>query len=148
MKAVSHNFHYHINNLNVEKQKLYFNYIATKFGSSMNAYIYTYIGVSNLRNCATTNTTITIIWDPAVSPSDCGPVLYYNVIATSLADASDRNTIVTSQTIAGLSGLRNDTSYNISVAAVNKAGSGLSSTIIVTDNSIGKEFLMFICRYI
>ena len=130
--------------MNVEEQKVDFNYIATKFGSSMNAYIYTYIGVSNLRNTATTNTTITITWDPAVSPSDCGPVLYYNVIATSLADASDRYTIVTSQTIAGLCGLRNGTSYNIRVTAVNRAGSGPSSTIIVTGNSIGKEFLMFL----
>ena len=144
MKVVNHDLHYHINNLNVKKQKVDFNYIATKFGSSMNAYIYTYIGVSNLRNIATTNTTITITWDPAISPSDCGPVLYYNVIAASLADASDRDTIVTSQTIAGLSGLRNGTSYNISVAAVNRAGSGPSSTIIVTGNSIGKEFLMFV----
>ena len=109
----------------------------------MNAYIYTYIGVSNLRSSATTNTTVIITWDPAVSPNDCGPVLYYNVIATSLADASDRNTIVTNQTIAGFSGLRNGTSYNISVAAVNRVGSGPSSTIIVTGNAIGKLFLMF-----
>ena len=111
-----------------------------KFGSSMNAYIYTYIGVSNLRNSATTNTTIIITWDPAISPG-CGSVLYYNVIATSLADASDRNAIVTSQTIAGFSGLMNGTSYNISVAAVNRAGSGPSSTINVTGNAICKQFI-------
>ena len=103
--------------------------------------------MSNLRDSATTNTTITITWDPAVSPDDCGPVLYYNVIATSLADASDRNTIVTSQTIAGLSGLRNGTSYNVSVAAVNRAGSGPSSTIIVTGNAICKQFIT-LCRHI
>ena len=109
----------------------------------MNGYIYTYIGVSNLRNTATTNTTIIITWNPAISPSDCGPVLYYTVTATSLADASDRNIIVTSQTIAGLSGLRNGTSYTISVAAVNRVGSGPSSTIIVRGNTIGKQFLMF-----
>ena len=100
-----------------------------------------------MRNTATPNATIIVTWDPAVSPDDCGPVLYYNVIATSLADASYRITIVTSQTIAGFSGLRNGTSYNISVAAVNRAGSGPSSTIIVTGNAIGKQFIT-LCRHI
>ena len=103
----------------------------------MNAYIYTYIGVSNLRNSPTPNATIIVSWDPAISTNDCGPVLYY-MTATSLADASYRITIVTNQTIAILSGLINDTLYNISVAAVNRAGSGPSSTIIVTGIAICK----------
>ena len=94
--------------------------------------------MSGLKNTATTNATITITWDPTVSPSDCGPVLYYTLTATSLADASDRIIIVTSQTVAVFSSLMNGTLYNISVAAVNRAGSGPSSTIIVTGNAIGK----------
>ena len=106
--------------------------------TQMLIYIYAYIGVSGLRNTATTNATITITWDPTVSPSDCGPVLYYTLTATSLADASDRIIIVTSQTVAVFSSLMNGTLYNISVAAVNRAGSGPSSTIIVTGNAIGK----------
>ena len=84
----------------------------------------------NLRHI-TTDTTIIITWDPADSPGDCGPVLYYTVTATSLADASDRNTIVWGPR-AEFSDLINGTNYNISITAVNRAGSGLSSTIIVT----------------
>ena len=102
--------------------------------------------MSNLRNSATPNATIIVSWDPANSANDCGPVLYY-MTATSLADTSYRITIVTSQTIAIFSGLRNGTSYNISVAAVNRAGSGPSSTIIVTGNAICKQFIT-LCRHI
>lgn len=83
-----------------------------------------------------TNTTM-ITWDPAESPSDCGPVLYYIVTATSLVDVSVRNTIVWGPR-AELSNLINGISYNISIAAVNRAGSGPSSTIII---GMGKQCL-------
>ena len=98
----------------------------------MTTYIHT-IGVMNLRH-ATTSTTIIITWDPAVTPSDCGPVFYYTVTATSLADGSVKSFQRPSQTSAKFSNLINGTSYTISVAAVNRVGSGPSSTIIFTGN--------------
>ena len=85
-----------------------------------------------------TNTEITITWNPTFDVSDCGSVLYYTVTVTSLADDSDRNTIVVWGPRAEFSDLINDINYNISVAAVNRAGSGPSSTIIVTSNGRGK----------
>ena len=87
-------------------------------------------------NATTGNTTIIITWDPANSHRDCGPV-HYTVTAINLADVSDRNTIVVWGPRAEFSNLINSTNYNISVAAVNRAGSGLSSTIIVTGNAEG-----------
>ena len=100
--------------------------------------LYTYIccvGVLNLNSTFVTNTTITVTWDPPVTPSGCGLVFYY-VTVTSLADDNDRNTIEWSPG-AEFSNLANITNYTISVTAVNRAGSGPSSTIIVatlTDN--------------
>ena len=85
----------------------------------------------NLRNIAT-NTAVIITWNPTFDASDCGPVLYYTVTATSLADDNDRNTIVVWGTIAELSDLMNGIDYTISVAAVNRAGTGPSSMINVT----------------
>ena len=98
----------------------------------MNTYIHThYAGVMNLRNIAT-NTAVIITWNSTFDASDCGPVLYYTVTVTSLADNSDRNTIVVWGTRAELSDLINGISYTISVAAVNRAGTGPSSMINVT----------------
>ena len=85
----------------------------------------------NLRNIAT-NTTIIITWNPTFDASHCGPVLYYTVTATSLADDNDRNTSVVWGTRAELSDLINGISYTISVAAVNRVGTGPSSMINVT----------------
>ena len=82
-----------------------------------------------------TNTTM-ITWDPADSPN-CGPILYYTVTATNLTDASDRNTIVVWGPRAEFS---NDFNYTISVAAVNRAGSGPSSIIIVR---MGKQLIVY-----
>ena len=101
-----------------------------------------YTGVSNLRSSIITNTTITIQWDPADSPSDCGLVFYYNVTIVNLCNAYDMNTVVTNQKIAEFSNLRNGNSYHISVAAVNRAGTGPSSMITVTTltgNEGGKQ---------
>ena len=85
----------------------------------------------NLRNIAT-NTAIIITWSPTFDASHCGPVLYYTVTATSLADDNDRNTIVVWGTRAELSDLINGISYTISVAAVNREGTRPSSMINVT----------------
>ena len=75
---------------------------------------------------------ITVQWNPAVSPSGCGPVLYYIVTAVNSANTSDMVTLQRRQTTAEFSNLRIATSYNISVAAVNRAGIGASSVIIQT----------------
>ena len=85
-----------------------------------------------------TNTEIIITWDPSFDVSDCGPLLYNTVTVTSSADDSDRNTIVVWGPRAEFSDLINDINYNISVAAVNRAGSGPSSIIIVTSDGGGK----------
>ena len=112
------------------------NYIATKFLIlSINTYcVYTHIGVSGL-NSDTTDTAIIITWDPADSPNDCGSVLRYTVTATSLVDGSVRSPERLNQRVAEFSSLINGTNYAISVAAVNRAGTGPSSTIIVTGNT-------------
>ena len=91
-----------------------------------------------MHSFVTANTTITA-WDPAVSPSDCGPVLHYIVTAESLVDASDNITIKARQNRAEFSSIMKGTNYTISVAAVNRAGSGPSSTIIVTGSAEGKQ---------
>ena len=100
--------------------------------------VHIYVGVSNLRNSMTTNATI-IEWNSANSPSDCGPVLYYTVIAVSLVNATDVNNMEQVEgTRAVFSNLKNGTNYNISVAGVNRVGTGPVSTIIVTGNAEGK----------
>ena len=99
---------------------------------SMNTLIHT-IGVMNLRNI-TTDTTITITWDPADSPSGCEPVFYYTVTVVNLANNNVRNPITEWRLRAEFSDLINGTNYTISVAAVNRAGSGPSLAINVTGN--------------
>ena len=94
--------------------------------------ICTHIGVPKLRSSITTNSTVTIQWDPAISPSGCGPILHYNVTIMNQCDAPDMNTIATNQNRAEFFGLRNGSSYDISVAAVNRVGTGPSSRIIIT----------------
>ena len=85
----------------------------------------------------TTNTTIVIMWDPADSPSDCGPIFYYDVNATSVDDGIVRSTQRSSQTTAQFSSLIKGINYTISVEAVNRAGRGLPLTINVTGNATG-----------
>ena len=98
----------------------------------MYVYILTYVGASNLRIAVVTNTTVTIQWNPANSPSGCGPVLYYIVTITSLIDTKNRNPIVVWGPTAEFSDLINGIDYSISVVAVNRAGTGSSSMITVT----------------
>ena len=101
-----------------------------------------YIGISDLRSTRITNTTMTIQWDPAVNLSGCGPVFYYTATIVNLFNASDMSTIITYETTTVFSNLRNDNSYTITVAAVNRAGNGPSSMITVTTltgNEGGKQ---------
>ena len=95
----------------------------------MHAYVCTCIGVSNLRSTRITDTTITVIWDDAVSPNGCGPVFHYSV---TIMSSSFLNDMDTQQKRAEYSNLTNGTDYTISVAAVNRVGSGPSSMISVT----------------
>ena len=103
------------------------------------------VGASNLRYLTRTTNTITIVWGPADSPN-CGPVLYYTVIIVNSVDANDMNTTVTSERGIEFSNLTNGTSYNISVAAVNRAGTGLTSTISVTTLVVDVEGKLFIAH--
>ena len=89
-----------------------------------------FIGVPNLRSFRTTNK-VAVIWDPADSHHDCGPVLYYIVSLVNLDDASDINTIEANQSIAEFLNLKTGINY-ISVAAVNKIGAGPTSVITAT----------------
>ena len=93
-------------------------------------YLLTHVGVQNLRQ-STTTTAIIIEWDPAVSPSDCGPVFYYIVTV----DGS--NAMNTFEERAEFSNLINGTIYNISITAVNRAGTGPPSSMNVAGNVEG-----------
>ena len=86
-------------------------------------------GVSNLRSIRRTTDSITIQWDPANSPY-CGPVLYYVVNIAPSENISDM-IINASKSNTEFLNLINGTLYNISVAAVNRAGIGPISTISV-----------------
>jgi len=70
------------------------------------------------------------MWDPD-SPN-CGPVLYYNVIIVNSVDVNDMNITELSGNTIEFSNLIKNTTYIISVAAVNRVGTGLTSTINVT----------------
>jgi len=89
-----------------------------------------FIGVANLRSTSKTTNTITVVWDPADSPY-CGPVLYYNVTIVNSDDVSDTSIAETIKSTIKFSNLISDTTYNISMAAVNRAGTGPTSTISV-----------------
>ena len=102
---------------------------------SINTLIHT-LGVMDLSH-TTTNTTITITWDPADSPNGCEPVFYYTVTVVNLANNNVRNPITVWRPRTEFSDLINGTNYSISVAAVNRAGNGQSSTIDVTGNAVG-----------
>ena len=91
----------------------------------MCVYLLTHVGVQNLRSSKVA-TAIIIEWDPPNSPSDCGPVFYY------IVTVDGRNPMNVFEERTGFSNLINGTNYTISVAAVNRAGTGPASTINVT----------------
>ena len=108
--------------------------------------MYTFtVGVSGLRSVRITNTTITVEWDPANIPSGCGPVLYYNVTIVTLVNAIDVNSSEETVNRAEFSNLKNITSYNISVAAVNRVGVGPISTFPVYTRTEGNSICMYVC---
>ena len=101
-------------------------------------------GVSNLRSTRRTTNSITIQWDPADSPY-CGPVLYYavtlmpkNICGMTITESSESGTEFLN--------LINGTLYNISVAAVNRAGTGPISTIPVTTLTDDEGTYVCLCR--
>jgi len=71
------------------------------------------------------------MWDPADSPN-CGSVLYYNVTIVNSVNSSDMDITKSSGNTIELPNLIKNTTYIISVAAVNRAGTGPTSTINVT----------------
>ena len=91
---------------------------------------YVCIGVSDLRSTRRTTNSITIQWNPVDSPY-CGPVLYYVVAIEPSENISDM-IINASKSSTEFLNLINGTLYNISVAAVNRAGTGPLSTTPVT----------------
>ena len=91
---------------------------------------YAHTGGPNFGRPERSRNRITIVWDPADSPY-CGPVSYIVTIVNSV-NASDMNTTKTRGTRAEFFNLINGTSYNISVAAVNRIGSGPSITTTVS----------------
>ena len=101
-----------------------------------------YLIVLMLRDVSRTNTSITINWYPDET-SYCGPVICYNV---AIRNFSFIFTDKTTETNFKFSNLMSRTSYNISVAAINRAGTGPASAITLTtltDDEDGKYCLIF-----
>ena len=105
-------------------------------------YIRTYAGVSNFKSSRTANIT-TVEWNSAISHSGCGDVCYI-VTVVNLMDAGDVRMINQTQNKINITNSNNGAMYNISVAAVNRAGTGPLSTIIVTGNAIGDIHCLYI----
>ena len=93
--------------------------------------MYICVGVLNLRNTERTTDTITIEWD-AIDSIDCGPVLHYVVVIRNLAIFCDVNSFNVTIPRANFNNLINNVPYAINVAAVNRAGVGVGTTINVT----------------
>ena len=89
------------------------------------------VGVLNLRSTQRTTDTITVAWDPTDS-LNCGPALYYIVTIRNLAISCDINSFDLTVPRAEFHDLINNVAYTISVAAVNRAGVGMETTINVT----------------
>ena len=94
-----------------------------------------YIGVTDLQvmnifDCNTNTFDITVRWDAANSPY-CGEVLYYIVVISSDEHFNITNDIVNvTMSNATFSNLRNDTNYNITVTAINRAGAGMTNAVM------------------
>ncbi|XP_065914777.1 low-density lipoprotein receptor-related protein 5-like isoform X2 [Dysidea avara] len=88
-------------------------------------------GVTHLTNTTYRLDLIIVTWDPASSPY-CGEVLYYQVVISSDEHVNIPNNIVNATCLAvTFLGLRSNTTYTITVAAVNKAGIGMGDSITV-----------------
>ena len=84
----------------------------------------------NTFDCNTNAVEITVRWDAANSPY-CGGVLYYTVMISSDEHSNITNDIVNVTGLnATFSNLRNNTNYNITVTAVNRAGAGMTTSVM------------------
>ena len=91
----------------------------------------------NIFDCNTNTVDITVRWDAANSPY-CGGVLFYIVMISSDEHSNIMNdtVIVTVSTAdvtmfnATFSNLRNDTNYNITINAINRAGAGMTNAVM------------------
>ena len=95
--------------------------------------MYNYInsGVTHLINTTYRPDLIMVTWDPASSPY-CGEVLYYKVVISSDEHVNIPNDIVNVTCLtATFLGLRSNTTYTITVAAINKAAVGMGVSVIV-----------------
>ena len=94
-------------------------------------YDYFNSGVTHLTNTTYRLDLIIVTWDPASSPY-CGEVLYYQVVISSDEHVNIPNDIVNATCLAvTFLDLRSNTTYTITVAAVNKAGIGMGDSITV-----------------
>ena len=97
---------------------------------------FTYTGKSDVTYSAT-NTAISISWDHATSPADCGTISYIlNLQSLNGTDGNITRTIIENR--AQFKDLNNGTTYLINITAVNRAGSVILYTISVTTGSEGK----------
>ena len=97
-----------------------------------------YVGVLISPPPMATNTSITIEWDLA-EVLYCGPISSYIL---TIMNSTFMNTTRSTLSRFKFTGLMSNTSYNISVAAVNRAGTGLESNITVatiTDEEEGNN---------
>jgi len=78
-----------------------------------------------------------MMWSPD-SPY-CGPVLYYNVTIVNSINSSDMNITKLSESSIEFSNLIKNTTYIISVTAINRAGTGPTSSINVTTLVVDME---------
>ena len=88
-------------------------------------------GITHLTNTTYKSDLIIVTWNPASSPY-CGEVLYYQVVISSDEHVNITNNAVntTSLTTTFLD-LRSNTTYAITVAAVNRAGVRMHVSITV-----------------
>ena len=90
-----------------------------------------YVGVINLMNTTYYPYNITLSW-VAANSSYCGGVLDYIVTISSDEHYNITNdTVVVTLFNVTFSNLKNDTNYNITVAAINTAGAGMIESIKV-----------------
>ena len=84
----------------------------------------------NTFDCNTNAVEITVRWDAANSPY-CGGVLYYTVMISSDEHSNITDDIVNVTGLnATFSNLKSDTNYNITVTAVNRAGAGMTTSVM------------------
>ena len=94
--------------------------------------MFAHAGMINLRNSSYRSNKITVTWDPASSPY-CGEVLHYQVVISSDEHCNIVNDSIRATNLsATFSSLKSNTSYTITVSAVNRARIGMLEMINVT----------------